>query len=240
MILRRFTKHITDQNWFAVGLDVLVVITGIFLGMQVSEWNDVKKQNEEGIYHLTALMNFIEKDITDQAEEIKTSTGHMGNTFNAWSILLNDKVKEKDKKAFEKNHMGAFYLWGPKSKPAILNRIIEGGKLDMVRSRDIQRAILKFDNHYNEAIYQTNASYEYSKDITLIVMTHIEYDKSGIRSSMGALRGDAELKAALRGKGIMQRIQLDTLKTIQAENEKLLKILKAYLGQTEKQPENTK
>ena len=40
MILRRFTKHIAEQNWFAVGLDVLVVITGIFLGMQVTEWNE--------------------------------------------------------------------------------------------------------------------------------------------------------------------------------------------------------
>jgi hypothetical protein len=30
-------QHIQDQNWFAVGLDVLVVITGIFLGMQVTE-----------------------------------------------------------------------------------------------------------------------------------------------------------------------------------------------------------
>lgn len=36
MILRRFMKHVTDQNWIAVVLDVLVVITGIFLGMQVS------------------------------------------------------------------------------------------------------------------------------------------------------------------------------------------------------------
>lgn len=137
MILRKFAKHITDQNWFAVGLDVLVVITGIFLGMQVSEWNEVQKQNEEGIYHLTALMNFIEKDIEEQAEEIKVSTGHMGKTFNAWSILLNDKAKDEEKEAFEESHQGAFYLWGPKNKPAALSRIIEGGKLDLIRSRDI-------------------------------------------------------------------------------------------------------
>lgn len=25
MILRRFMKHFSDQNWFAVGLDVLVI-----------------------------------------------------------------------------------------------------------------------------------------------------------------------------------------------------------------------
>jgi hypothetical protein len=41
-------KHVTDQNWFAVGLDVLVVITGIFLGMQVTEWNDNRKDRIDG------------------------------------------------------------------------------------------------------------------------------------------------------------------------------------------------
>ena len=33
MILRRFTKHLSEQNWFAVWLDVIVVVVGIFLGM---------------------------------------------------------------------------------------------------------------------------------------------------------------------------------------------------------------
>ena len=40
MILRRFMQHLKEHNWFAVGLDVIVVIVGIFLGMQVTEWND--------------------------------------------------------------------------------------------------------------------------------------------------------------------------------------------------------
>jgi len=47
MILRRFTKHFKDQNWFAVGLDVLVVIVGIFLGMQMTEWNENRKDLED-------------------------------------------------------------------------------------------------------------------------------------------------------------------------------------------------
>ncbi len=33
MLLRRFSKHCSDQNWFAVGLDVVVVVLGIFLGI---------------------------------------------------------------------------------------------------------------------------------------------------------------------------------------------------------------
>ena len=44
MILRRFSKHITEQNWFAVWLDIVVVVVGIFLGMQVTEWNERRKE----------------------------------------------------------------------------------------------------------------------------------------------------------------------------------------------------
>ena len=40
-------KYVTDQNWFAVGLDGLVVITGIFLGMLVTEWNERRKDEED-------------------------------------------------------------------------------------------------------------------------------------------------------------------------------------------------
>lgn len=48
MILRRFMQHVSDQNWFAVGLDLLVVITGIFLGMQVTEWNENRNNRIDG------------------------------------------------------------------------------------------------------------------------------------------------------------------------------------------------
>jgi len=55
MLLRRFMKHFADQNWFAVGLDVLVVVLGIFLGMQVNEWNNSRHLRSEEAQYLRAL-----------------------------------------------------------------------------------------------------------------------------------------------------------------------------------------
>ena len=40
MILRSFNRHVADQNWFAVCIDLLVVVVGIFLGLQVTEWGN--------------------------------------------------------------------------------------------------------------------------------------------------------------------------------------------------------
>lgn len=39
MILKRFTEAIKRQDWFQVVIEILIVVVGIFLGLQVSEWN---------------------------------------------------------------------------------------------------------------------------------------------------------------------------------------------------------
>ena len=40
MLLRRITEHVKDQNWFVVGLDFIIVVVGVFFGIQIGNWND--------------------------------------------------------------------------------------------------------------------------------------------------------------------------------------------------------
>ena len=40
MILRRITQHVKDQNWFAVFLDFVIVVVGILIAFQITNWND--------------------------------------------------------------------------------------------------------------------------------------------------------------------------------------------------------
>ncbi|MEO0817453.1 MAG: hypothetical protein AAFX86_09110 [Pseudomonadota bacterium] len=42
MLLRRVTQHVKDQNWFAVLLDFAIVVFGVLLAIQVSNWNDAR------------------------------------------------------------------------------------------------------------------------------------------------------------------------------------------------------
>ncbi len=65
VILRRFTKHISEQNWFAVWIDLIVVVSGIFLGLQASEWNESREdvQWERAFYQ--DLNGDLERDLQD-------------------------------------------------------------------------------------------------------------------------------------------------------------------------------
>jgi hypothetical protein len=42
MILRRLTANLKAQNWTAVGIDFLIVVLGVFVGIQASNWNQAR------------------------------------------------------------------------------------------------------------------------------------------------------------------------------------------------------
>ena len=39
MLLRRVTQHVKSQNWFAVCIDFIIVVVGVFIGIQVANWS---------------------------------------------------------------------------------------------------------------------------------------------------------------------------------------------------------
>lgn len=42
MLLRRLSKHVTDQNWPAVIIDFLIVVFGVYIGVWISGYQDRK------------------------------------------------------------------------------------------------------------------------------------------------------------------------------------------------------
>ncbi|MEX0644258.1 MAG: hypothetical protein WD076_03050 [Parvularculaceae bacterium] len=39
MSLRRVIAHFRKQEWTAIALDFLIVVVGVFVGLQVTNWN---------------------------------------------------------------------------------------------------------------------------------------------------------------------------------------------------------
>ena len=40
MILRRFAQSLKEQNWTAIAVEFVLLVLGVFLGIQVSNWNE--------------------------------------------------------------------------------------------------------------------------------------------------------------------------------------------------------
>ena len=42
MILRRVIEHMKHQHWMGVFIELVIVVLGVFIGMQVSNWNEAR------------------------------------------------------------------------------------------------------------------------------------------------------------------------------------------------------
>jgi hypothetical protein len=53
--LLRVAEHVRTQNWMAIGIDFLIVVLGVFVGIQVANWNEARQQAERQESYLERL-----------------------------------------------------------------------------------------------------------------------------------------------------------------------------------------
>ena len=73
MILRRIIQHVQDQNWTAVAIDFVIVVVGVFIGIQVSNWNQARVDRDLADRYLAQLSEDLRSDMRDAGEGIETS-----------------------------------------------------------------------------------------------------------------------------------------------------------------------
>ncbi len=71
MILRRVIEHVKAQNWTAVALDFVIVVVGVFIGIQVSNWNAARADRALERHYLVQLrddLKLIEHEVREQID----------------------------------------------------------------------------------------------------------------------------------------------------------------------------
>ena len=62
MILRSVIKHLRKQEWTAIALDFLIVVVGVFIGIQVSNWNATRLEHQKEIVFLSNMRDDLRDD----------------------------------------------------------------------------------------------------------------------------------------------------------------------------------
>lgn len=82
MILRRITKHVKDQNWFAVALDFVIVVVGILIAFQITNWGDAQAERKRETQILQQIATDLLSDLDDYSSSIDGTltklTKHLG------------------------------------------------------------------------------------------------------------------------------------------------------------------
>jgi hypothetical protein len=71
MLLRRMTQHVKDQNWFAVGLDFIIVVFGVYIGIQLGNWNAGRADDARATTYLERLSSDINTDLLNARRKLE-------------------------------------------------------------------------------------------------------------------------------------------------------------------------
>jgi hypothetical protein len=240
MLLRSVMRHFRNQEWTAIGLDLLIVIVGVFIGLQVQQWADGQKQARMENFYTQRLHDEIVDLQATRAELVEIRKGWLEGLSTA-TLALSDpggrKLTELEctsiffsavisnptddlASLFEVQSSGQLALF---SNPQISSALGEF-LLTRARARDadsaIQRMQINLASKFPDLIQLSSPS-DYSKDPW--IRPRYRCDTKGMRMSPGFLN-DYDLNQASYTLHVMNNARVDESLL------ELTQVLEAVLG----------
>lgn len=73
MLLRRVIAHVRKQEWTAIAIDFVIVVVGVFVGLQVNNWNEARSERQRETLILQNIATDLRSDIDGYSDAIDGS-----------------------------------------------------------------------------------------------------------------------------------------------------------------------
>jgi hypothetical protein len=197
MLLRRVISHVRKQEWTAIGIDFLIVVLGVFVATQVSNWNAARAERAHADYLVGALhaeFKVIEGELETSLENI---TRYQAASRTLVTALREGGVAPDDAEVKDRI-LNSINLGRQSPRSAVYLQMVSDGDLRLIRNAELNAALIRFDQRIerNAFVYPATLSIMFDEDP---LFDAVEFDDTGERRGAGrsVLSYDPErLKAA--------------------------------------------
>jgi len=194
MLLRRVTQHFRTQNWFAVLLDFVIVVVGVFVGLQVQDWNDLRKQRLEEQKLLNRLHTETQALLDAHDEELATLRSRAKILIGANSVLFSQEPP-RDFTELECGRISGSHVYRrPPDELPVLDEMLETGRFDLLQEsavRDSLRAYVLLRERSRAYYYEAvNELFRLHSRFPSLVVIHRVPVTSDSDVDWGGLSGD--------------------------------------------------
>ena len=172
-ILGRLSKAIREQNWFAVVLELAIVVLGVVIGFQVTGWGQDRSDAAKEQTYLRQL----EADLAETERDIE----HTSATIALWDLATVRLLH-----AFrtpERPPMDSVYAWLRSATRINRVRPVDGtaqaliatGELSLIRNDSLRSAILSYLNTNQHQIALTDLQMEVFFQAVLSLNEHVDW-----------------------------------------------------------------
>lgn len=238
-------KHITDQNWFAVGLDVVVVIVGIFLGLQVQAFYDERGDKNLERQYLLRLLNDTELSIG----LIKVDLDAFDQLIMEQNVMLNaiqtGELSNENGQIFKDGLPGLMGFTTVRRKDSTIEELKSSGSFALITNVELRNALSQWIESTRYVTLQVNYFRIFSVSINENIAEHLlvghdtaveinNYDD--LNKSLSMLVDIEQLKGNLKLQSELSRLIHNKLRARQwfgdyfVETELLGELIKAELA----------
>ncbi|MEP7315339.1 MAG: hypothetical protein ABI667_01450 [Sphingomicrobium sp.] len=77
--LARIAQRLRAHDWLAAAIEVAIVVLGIFLGFQVTEWNEKRQDRVREVSLMLNIARDLHEDVKEMEENIRTASSRMAS-----------------------------------------------------------------------------------------------------------------------------------------------------------------
>jgi hypothetical protein len=147
MLLRRITKHITDQNWFAVFLDFFIVVAGILIAFQITNWSDAQQDQKLSVEYQQRLSADIEAR-KFSLEMMKNYYQQVYKHASSAALAFEKSPRELDQQFLIDLYQASQVIFGSSPK-GVYDELLSTGRINLIGD-DSQRDRLNSYYSMNE------------------------------------------------------------------------------------------
>jgi len=138
MVIRRIRQHVAAHNWLAVGIDLLIVVLGVFLGIQASNWNEARLEAVQGASYRQRLIDELDFNIRQHRQQLAYYQQALGHGQTALATL--EKGATNDPTGFLIDALQLTQVDTSPAKSYIYQEMVSSGLVDSIGPEPVQQA----------------------------------------------------------------------------------------------------
>ena len=143
MILRRLLLHVRSENWFTVFLEFVVVVAGLFIGLQIDTWWESRQEAKLEYSYLLE----IREDFESNSLGLEETLAGLDSIIQSILILYEQSASETPSLSVDElnNHVRSIigmYAFIPVSRA--YSNMTGSGDLRLIRSRPLKNALAEY------------------------------------------------------------------------------------------------
>ena len=144
MLLRSVIKHVRNQEWTAIAIDFVIVVAGVFVGIQAANWNEVRADESRAHGYLERIHSDLEADLSNYQNRIRfwNAVSHYGRTALGYADtgLIRDQTQWQLLLAyFQASQVAEFW-----TRSTTYEELKSAGELNLIADLDLRNALARY------------------------------------------------------------------------------------------------